>query len=973
MAVLRAMLLALVGLLVLAVAAAWVVPPLLDAGHFRGQIARFASARFGREVRIDGPIQLRLLPEPTLTARGVTIGRGSDTTGLTAAELSLRIAPGPLLGGRVDAREVVLRGAELRLPWPPDPATLTWHTPSWLAAISARIEDGRLRIGRLAVGGINATLATDPYTGSYAALGTATLDGQTWRFSARLSQPGRDGSATVDLALDGQGARQGVSLALSGLLALDGSLNGHIRAAGPDLARLLPAPAAPFRAEGRLTMAGGLVAADDLAIDIGGAPARGAVALRLMPRPRLDIALATGRLALDAWLPVLLRPSGLGLPTSVDISAEAATLAGGTVTGLRGTLDLEEGGAAALHDVRATLPGDATLRLTGRIEQANGATPVRFGGDAALDAPTLRTTLDWLRQAGLLPHLGLPEGVLRSATLAGHVQAEAGRLAADKLTGSIDGAKVSGSLLLHAGERFSLGAVLTADRVDLDPWLGTGAVPPLAAWTHPFAGFDLQLRLTAQRADWRGQAITPLLLDIAAEGGKLAVQQAEAQVVGVHLTASGTIADGGRVSDGKLAVQAAEATPLAGLLPDRLAFLRRGTQTLWRAPLAAEVLAAGPPDRLALQVKANLGDLLIEAQPTLDLPSGAWKGPLTLRHPGAPRLLESLGIAPAPAWLGDGSFALVAQAAGSAGRLAADNFDLTAATLHASGALAFDATGPVPQVTGRVTAETLPLPLPAPGSRDPLSFALLTGWGGAVRLQAGRVLVGQDPLLTDAQAVLALADGVLRIDDLTGKLAGGSFAGSASLEAAASPPRVSLHGAVSGAGVSEPEFGLPLDITGGTLDATVALTATGFAPAAMLATLAGDVTVQAHSGTLRGVALGHARGDMTMAAAQDALAEGATWFDSLQVQGRAERGVVTLRNGGFSTGGGEATVDGQIDLPNRSVDLHLTFRPAGDVAPPIGLRLTGPLDAVRRTPELGDLARWRALHAETATAPASVQ
>ncbi len=59
---------------------------------------------------------------------------------------------------------------------------------------------------------------------------------------------------------------------------------------GPNLSQLLPAPAVPWRAEGRLTAGGGLAVADDLDLDIGGVPARGAVALRLLPVVRLDAA-----------------------------------------------------------------------------------------------------------------------------------------------------------------------------------------------------------------------------------------------------------------------------------------------------------------------------------------------------------------------------------------------------------------------------------------------------------------------------------------------------------------------------------------------------------------------------------------------------------------------------------------------------------------------------------------------------------
>nr|MDA8248490.1 AsmA family protein [Rhodospirillales bacterium] len=268
-------------LLVAALAAtAWWVPPHLDLDGWRDRIATAASARLGREVRIDGPIAFRLLPQPMLTARRISLGSTGAAISVTAAELRLRLALGPLFEGRVDARELVLRGAELRLPWPLGAAAFRLRAPRWLSAFSARIEDGRLLIGRVAVTGIDATLVSDADTGTYAAAGTARFSGAAWRFTARLGQPGSDGSAGLDVTLDGQGKVQGVGGTLSGQFAPDGTFGGRVAARGPDLAQLLPAPAVPFRAEGRVTVAGGLAAADDLALQIGGSPARGAVALR---------------------------------------------------------------------------------------------------------------------------------------------------------------------------------------------------------------------------------------------------------------------------------------------------------------------------------------------------------------------------------------------------------------------------------------------------------------------------------------------------------------------------------------------------------------------------------------------------------------------------------------------------------------------------------------------------------------------
>ena len=327
-------------LLALLVGAIWVVPGLLDWNQHRGGIAALASSALGRSVVIEGDVTLTLLPQPVLTASRIQVADAGDGVTLTARELRLRVALGPLLAGQVDARELAVSGADLSLPWPPAPGALGQRPPAWLTGLQARLEDSRVAVGGLVLTGIDSTLAVDADTGTLSAAGTATAAGRSWRFTARLARPGRDGAAGLEWSLDGQGPLRDTGGSFTGQIGADGDLTGRVAGRGPDLSHLLPAPAVAWRAEGRLSAAGGLAVADELSLEIGGSPARGAVALRVAPDVRLDLSLAAGRLDLDAWLPVLMRGTTLPIPTGLDLSAEAATLAGGTLRTLRGAFDL---------------------------------------------------------------------------------------------------------------------------------------------------------------------------------------------------------------------------------------------------------------------------------------------------------------------------------------------------------------------------------------------------------------------------------------------------------------------------------------------------------------------------------------------------------------------------------------------------------------------------------------------------------
>ncbi|MBV9736451.1 MAG: AsmA family protein [Acidisphaera sp.] len=958
-------------LLALAVGAVWLLPGVLDWNRYRDSIASLASAELGRPVSIEGPVTLTLLPRVVLTAARVAVADAGDGVAMTAQSLRLRVALGPLLSGRIDARELVLHRPDVRLPWPMAPAALV-RRPDWLASLSAHIEDGRLSVGGVSFSGIEAVLSAGSDSGGYAAAGTAMFSGRPWRFTGRLTGAGSDGAAGLDMSLDGQGPTQGMGATFSGRLAADGALAGRIAARGPDLSQLLPAPPLPFRAEGRLTLAAGLAAADDLTIQIGGSPARGAVALRVAPAPRLDVALASSRLDLDAWLPVLLRGAA-AYPVGLDLSAEAAQLHGGLLRRVRAAFDFRQG-VAEIREAGAVLPGDASLHLTGRITLATRDRKPHFEGSARLAAPDLRTTLHWLATSGVQPLEELPAGVLRSAALTATAFADPDRVALAGLTGEADGNPLSGTLSVAFGARIAIAAGLAMDRLDLDPWL-PATLPGPADASRLLAPFDADLQVQVRRAQARGVTIEDLSVDAVAARGALTLRRLAGSVLGgagqrsgagaggnagggVHAELSGSVAEDGRISDGRLELTAGDASPVAALLP-----ASRLPAVFWHAPARLRVEAAGPPEALGLRIGLDFGDARLEATPTVNLPAGTWSGPLTLRHPGAPRLLQALGLADPQAWIGDGSLSLISQLAGGGRRVNADSFDLTAGALHATGKLALDAGGPEPQLTGALTADTLPLPGLALRSPDPLPLGALRGWRGALRVQAAHVLSELAPAFDQATATVTLDGGVLALDGLAARLGGGALTGSARLDGPAEPPTLSVQAELRAASLGGPIFDLPLDVSAGVLDGSAALQASGHSPAAMLATLGGALHISGRSGAIDGFNMSGLREDLRQSAADDALAAalagGTSGFDRLEVGMSVARGILGFDEARLSGPDGTTTLSGSIDLPGAAFDLHALLRAAVPDAPEVGLRLTGPFAAPRRTPELADVARWR--------------
>jgi uncharacterized protein involved in outer membrane biogenesis len=907
----RRFLLSGAALALLLLGALYAAPLFTDWTARREQLAELASARIGRPVTLHGPVRLRLLPHPLVEAQGVTLGDAGDGLAFAASSLRLRVDGAALLLGRIAPREVAIVGAELRLPWPPADAA---NLPGTLSTLSAELVDSRLIIGGLRLEGVQARLTAGDASQGLRAEGRFAWGGLEWRFEAGLGRPGYDGITPLDITL----AMGNASIAARGVLTPDGTVEGGIEASGPDLNLLVPGPPGPFRARGRLTVAADLLAADDLTLDIGGSPARGALTLRLSPVPRLDAALVASRLDLDPWLGAL-RARFRGVPLR---RLRAAVFREG----------MPESGRLTLSDVSAVLPGGTRVELDGATAGDRLETALRFSGT------DLRGTIDVLGGALGLNTDWLAAGRLREGEGRARLVLDPGSIAVPELSATIDGARVSGAGVLRFGARPALGLGLTLDTLELEGWLRPGLDWPTAS--RLLGGIDANLRLAAERAQWRGASLERASLDAALENGRLTLRRLAGQLAGGDLSASGAAMLGAspRLADAVLEFTAPNARALSGLMP-------------------------GPwPDNTRLA--AELGEARIETAGTLDASGRRGTGTLTLRHPGAPRLLaDALGTPPGE-WIGQGSLSLVAAFTASPQGVSAERFDLVAGALRASGALALALDNTRPRLTGRIAAETLALPPIAWRGRDPLPLAALRAADADLAVSVARLEPVGLPAARDLRTRLRLAAGVLSIEDMEAQLDTGALRGRASLNTAGETPRLAFSGNLRGAGITGPVLALPLDITAGEADAEVRLEANGSSPAALLATLSGEAALTVRRGTLAGLdaaAAGRAAlaGDET--ALRSALQEGNTAFDTLALRAALTAGRAALTEGSATGEGVALALRGELDLARASLDVTAAQKPA-DPAPEVGVRLTGPAAQPRRVPDLSAWLRWRAEH-----------
>jgi AsmA family len=935
-------------LLVLLVAAAWLVPPRLDWGRTRDGIAALATQVLGRPVHISGSVSLDLLPSPTLTATGITMEDAGDGLSITAADLRLRVALTALLSGRIVPQELVLQHPLLRVPFPFSPGALA-RRPPWLRGLAARIEDGQLDIGGLHITGVAGSFAPDPATGVLSATAQGMVLGGTWHATAQLGMPGADGAAPLQLALDGAGDLAGTGASFNGRIGADGMISGQVTGQGPDLSRLLPAPKLAWQGEGRLTVTGGLAAADGLQLRIGGMPAQGAVAFRLSPVPRLDLALAANRLDLDAWGGLFLAgpppPLLPGLAASLDLSADAASFQGTTLRELRLALDLQPG-RTDLREASAILPGDAALSVQGAL-----APGPAFTGRIRLDAAELRAALPALRArfpalsaplwAAMLPH---------QAHLVATLQLDHAGLVLHGIAGTLDGSAIAGDVTAHLAERPTIALRLVADHFGLDPLL---AAPPADPRHWPC---DLDMHLELRQAELAGQVLDRVVLDGSEDAGGITLRTLQAGWQGLQGAVAFHLGADGTVEDGKALLVGPDAAPLRALLPAD----RAGPPGLWHNRLDAALSFAGPPAALAGPLHIVLGNVTLDATPSLDLAAGRITGSLTLQHPSAARLLAHAGLPGIGPFLGEGSLSLIAQAALTRQRLALDQMTLGAGLLRAHGQVALTF-GDHPALTGELAADTLPLLLPDPQSRALIDLSGLRAWRAELALTADTVQDEDGVLARQAAAQLVLAGGKLTLSGLRASVAGGTLQGTASLDAASDPAHLAAQLHLAG-----------ISLFGGLLSGDASATADGFSPAGFVATLGGAATLQMQGGTLPGMDAAALRAALAHPDPQDAVATalsgGGTPLQQASATLRAESGQVSV-DASLETIGAAGGVGGTLDLPNESLDLAVSLRPDLPDGPTLAVRYEGAMASPGRSIDLTKLAAWLAKGPATAAAP----
>ena len=495
-----------------------VAPYFVDWNGQRGFLEGQLSRALGQTVTIGGNIDLKLLPTPYLRLNQAVIGSDDGAVRIGIRHLDLELSVSPLLHGEFDIVEGRLDEPTIRvmlqkdrtLPVLPD-------TPALRADVRLeriKVVDGTLAIadpqsGRtFVVDHLDFKAEAPSLAGPYKVSGMQGTSAARTKFLVATTAPSH-GEARLRMSVDETPRHP--ALAIDGDVAIRRladerarpsfrgtfTVSGHLAVDTPVAWRLTaPLQADPQSAsfkEGQLR-----VGTEDNAVTlqaIGDAVFGDHPDLRLkITAQQLDIDRLAGapingtrptppKVPGGPSLARLLTAVTMPVPTSLDVSVEAATWGGETLNGI--VAHLTSNGPAPLS-MRLSGDGPGGLHLDVQTGMADAD---HIAGHAEIAAENLPATLRWLAD---VTTASLPtDAPVRTVSLASRFTADSHSLDFPDMTLGLDRSKFTGALHVTTGDRTKVSADLSTAALDLD------ALPDLRAVEHRASPYDVALKLDA--------------------------------------------------------------------------------------------------------------------------------------------------------------------------------------------------------------------------------------------------------------------------------------------------------------------------------------------------------------------------------------------------------------------------------------------------------------------------------------------
>lgn len=798
----------IVGLLVAALVA---LPLFIDVNAYKPMIAAEVKKATGRDLVLDGPIALSLLPMPVVSVAGVRFFNVPGAKNPNMVEIkSVTVKPSllALLGGRIEVSEVTLVEPKIVLEidrdgkpnWEFAPSVAEARPAAPAPAASRPLSVGRLTIenGSLIFSDSKAGLSVvadkanfsasvGSLEGPYTLAGDATVNGAALKLDLAVSAKGTNGH-NAEMSLQAGGGKLAFRGTLSAL-GPDARLAGTASVAADSLTAFVgilvrlagqPEPELPALLAGKFSFDGGIeisqtaVAARDFKMVLGQDSGSGSLAVTLKPSLAVEGRIAVPRLDLDKWMAALTRApaspaaqaprtTGAASPPTAP-TADASML--GNVTARLGfemgeviynrkpvrdvVVEIEaRGGVVAVPRLAAMLPGDMALQA--RSTMTGSSLKPSVSGEFSMIGPKLRETLAWLE----VDTSALPSSKLQKFSVKGRMASSDGKVQVSDAVFELDDLKGSGGVAVTLGVPMSIVTNLAIDTLDLDSYLVSA---PTTAPQKPAA--------PATPAQQVRPAVAGPVVGLKAKINRLVYRKEAIGGVDIDVALQGSTL---RLNDVKISNLAGARLAVRGAVADYSAALPRPDIAFnFEAPDMARVLklvgATAPAGIGAVSASggvAGTAEQLTLRELTVNAMGHSVKATGTLALPGASR-----GPPQSASYRGNVVFDGQAIEGSIDARLT--DKPVITADLRAN-VLDLDKVGG--------TAGAAPRGRQAPAARAPqaIDTSPLRSVDGSLRIAAG-TLISSPLRIGNAELAATLKDGMLTVQHFKGALYGGSLA-----------------------------------------------------------------------------------------------------------------------------------------------------------------------------------------------------
>jgi uncharacterized protein involved in outer membrane biogenesis len=813
------------------IVAALVAPSLIDINRYKPEILAEVKKATGRELVIDGPMALSILPTPTATVAGVKFFNVPGSKNANMVEVkSITVKPAlfALLTGNIEVDEVTLVepkivleiNAEGKPNWEfapsvaeARPAAPKPSSPKPLSLGRLTIENGTLIFSDSKAGlsvvaeKANITASVGSIDGPYALAGSATVNDAPLKVDLSVGAKGSDGHS-AGIALEAGGGKLGFKGKISELgpnakltgvaSASADSLTGFIATlvslAGQPVPPLPPLLASKFSFDGGVELSQTQFAARDFKIALAGDNGSGSIAVTLKPQLAIDAKLSLPKIDLDRVLAGLAAPPAPSTPGKPAPPTPPATGSGASILDtLTAKIALEaqevvynkqavrnvaleldaKGGAVAVPKLNATLPGDMVLQARSTM------TGNTVGGDFSLVGPKLRETLQWLA----IDVSQVPPSKLQKLSLKGRLGSSGGAVQVRDAAFELDDVKGRGAVTVTFSVPLSIVTQLDIDSVDLDSFMvrhdgqkKPAATPAAAAPANrPATGPSIGLKLKLAKAIYNKETIGGIEVDLGLKGRTLDIRDLKiSNLGGARLAVRGTVAEYDRPMPRLDIALNFEAPEMARVLK-----VAGATAPDAIGPVTARGGVSGTVEALTfreLDIAASGESARIDG--TLTMP-GASKGPpSTIGYKGK----------------------VIAKGQTIEGTVEAKVADRPSITADLrTSLLDIDKLGTAPAAAPQRGARPA---APAQAAQQPIDTSALRAFDASFRLVAG-TLVSSPLRLNNADIALTLKDGLLTLQHLKGGLYGGTVDLSGTVDGRKPTVAIDFKGNASGINLGE--------------------------------------------------------------------------------------------------------------------------------------------------------------------------